>query len=66
MMKKLLILIFITSYSVSFSQETYYNDVDLTLYGTQLKDALAAKIIATHTRVLEYTSSGQMFGMQLR
>jgi endonuclease I/chitodextrinase len=58
MMKKLLILIFITSYSVSFSQETYYNDVDLTLYGTQLKDALAAKIIATHTRVLEYTSSG--------
>lgn len=57
-MKKLLILIFITSYSVSFSQETYYNDVDLTLYGTQLKDALAAKIIATHTRVLEYTSSG--------
>lgn len=58
MMKKLLILIFIASYSVSFSQETYYNDVDLTLYGTQLKDALAAKIIATHTRVLEYTSSG--------
>ena len=57
-MKKLLILIFIASYSVSFSQETYYNDVDLTLYGTQLKDALAAKIIATHTRVLEYTSSG--------
>ena len=58
MMKKLLILIFITSISVSFSQEQYYNDVDLTLAGAALKDALAAKIIATHTTTLEYTSGG--------
>ena len=57
-MKKLLILIFITSISVSFSQEQYYNDVDLTLAGAALKDALAAKIIATHTTTLEYTSGG--------
>jgi endonuclease I/chitodextrinase len=55
MMKKLLILIFITSFSVSFSQEQYYNDVDLTLAGAALKDALASKIIATHTK-LEYSS----------
>ena len=55
MMKKLLILIFITSFSVSFSQEQYYNDVDLTLAGAELKDALASKIIATHTK-LEYSS----------
>ena len=56
MIKKLILLIFISSFSVSFSQESYYNDVDLTLYGTQLKEALATKIIASHTRVLEYTS----------
>ena len=57
-MKKLLILIFITSFSFSFSQEQYYNDVDLTLAGAALKDALASKIIATHTTTLEYTSGG--------
>ena len=56
MIKKLTLLILISSFSVSFSQESYYNDVDLTLYGTQLKEALATKITASHTRVLEYTS----------
>jgi endonuclease I len=55
MIKKLLFLIAMTVYTVSFSQETYYSDVDLTLTGIQLKNALAAKIIATHT-ALEYTS----------
>jgi endonuclease I/chitodextrinase len=55
MINKLLIFIFITS--VSFSQEQYYSNVDLTLTGIQLKNALAAKIIATHT-ALEYTSGG--------
>ncbi|MDD7915945.1 endonuclease [Polaribacter ponticola] len=44
--------------TVTFSQQSYYSDVDLTLSGTALKDALAAKIIATHTRTLEYSSSG--------
>jgi endonuclease I/chitodextrinase len=58
MIKKLLFLFVMTVYAVSFSQETYYNDVNLTLSGAQLKDALATKIIATHTRTLEYTSSG--------
>ena len=56
MIKKLILLTFISLFSVSFSQVSYYNDVDLTLYGTQLKEALATKIIATHTQVLEYTS----------
>ena len=56
MIKKLTLLILISSFSVSFSQESYYNDVDLTLHGTQLKEALATKITASHTRVLEYTS----------
>jgi endonuclease I/chitodextrinase len=34
---------------------TYYNDVNLTLTGTALKDALATKIINTHTTNLSYT-----------
>lgn len=57
MMKKLLLLLFITSFSVSFSQEAYYSDVDLQLTGIDLKDALAVKTIAAHTNLLPYTSS---------
>jgi endonuclease I/chitodextrinase len=57
-MKKLLLLIVIINYTVAFSQETYYDDVNLELFGADLKDALATKIKATHTRVLEYTSNG--------
>lgn len=56
MIKKLLVLVFITSFSISFSQETYYDDVDLTLSGIELKEELAAKMIASHTNILEYTS----------
>jgi len=55
MIKKGLLLIFITSFSISFSQESYYNDVDLTLHGVTLKEALASKIIETHTNILPYT-----------
>ena len=55
MVKKLLLLIFITSFSASFAQEQYYNDVNLQLTGIDLKDALAAKIIATHSNPLSYT-----------
>ena len=55
MTKKLLLLLFITSFSVSFSQETYYNDVDLQLTGIALKEALATKIISTHSNPLSYT-----------
>ena len=55
MIKKGLLLIFITSFSISFSQESYYDDVDLTLHGMQLKEALASKITRTHTNILPYT-----------
>jgi predicted extracellular nuclease/endonuclease I len=34
---------------------TYYNDVDVSLTGTALKDALANKITVTHTNFLSYT-----------
>ncbi|QVY65543.1 endonuclease [Polaribacter sp. Q13] len=55
MVKKLLFLIFITSVSISFSQEQYYNDVNLQLTGVDLKDALATKISSTHSNILTYT-----------
>ena len=57
-MKKTLLLAFTMFSFTFFAQQSYYNDVDLTLSGTQLKDALATKTIAAHTRFLEYTSSG--------
>ncbi|MBG7612970.1 endonuclease [Polaribacter sp. BAL334] len=37
-----------------FSQQAYYNDVNLNLTGLTLKEALAVKIINTHTRTLFY------------
>jgi endonuclease I/chitodextrinase len=53
MKKLLLLLLFITS--LSFGQQAYYNDVDLTANGLQLRDNLATKIINTHTNFLSYT-----------
>ena len=56
MTKKLLsfyLLLFVSIFS--YSQEAYYNDVDKTLTGIALKNALAAKITATHTNKLSYT-----------
>ena len=55
MMKKLLLLLLLTSFTATFAQEAYYQDVDLTLTGTQLKAALATKITNTHTNMLTYT-----------
>jgi len=55
MIKKLLFIPLIAFASISFSQEAYYDDVDKTLAGIELKDALAAKITATHTNLLDYT-----------
>ena len=55
-MKKILFIIAILSVSLSgFSQESYYNDVDLTLTGLTLKNALSEKIINTHTNLLSYS-----------
>ena len=57
MLKKLLSFYFLLFiYINTFSQaQTYYDDVNLQLYGTNLKDALASKIISTHTNLLNYT-----------
>ena len=55
MHKKLLLLFVISFHFVSFSQQAYYNNVDLNLTGVSLKNALATKIIASHTNMLSYT-----------
>lgn len=39
----------------SYSQESYYNDVNLNLTGISLKEVLATKIINTYTNPLNYT-----------
>jgi endonuclease I/chitodextrinase len=55
--KRLAILTLLFLSVITFSQQNYYNDVDLTLTGQNLKDALATKTIASHLNVLPYTSS---------
>jgi len=55
MVKKLLLFILTVTSFISFSQEDYYDDVNLQLTGIALKDALAAKIISTHSNMLTYT-----------
>lgn len=55
-MKKLTPLLMLLFSITAFSQvPTYYNDVNLTLTGTALKNALATKIINTHTNSLSYS-----------
>ena len=40
--------------TTTFSQETYYSDVNLNLTGVTLKEELATKIISTHSQFLFY------------
>ncbi|KAB8152281.1 T9SS type A sorting domain-containing protein [Kordia sp. TARA_039_SRF] len=55
-MKKLLLWLFLAVNITAYAQiPSYYNDVNLSLTGTDLKDELAVKIIATHTTFLSYT-----------
>ena len=55
-MKKQLLFLSISLYSIIIlAQESYYNDVNLNLTGISLKEALATKIITTHTNNLSYT-----------
>ncbi len=58
MKKTVYISLLISLFSiVAFSQQAYYNDVDLTLSGMALKDALALKITNTHTHTLNYSDA---------
>ena len=55
MMKRLLYLFISLVFTTSLlSQESYYNDVNLNLTGVNLKEALATKVINSHTRFLTY------------
>lgn len=55
-MKKQILFLALCLYSVFIlAQESYYNDVNLNLTGISLRDALATKIITTHTNNLTYT-----------
>ncbi len=53
-MKKLPFIILIFSISIFSQIPSYYNDVNLNLSGSDLKDELATKIITTHTNFLSY------------
>ncbi|MFK5878886.1 MAG: endonuclease [Flavobacteriaceae bacterium] len=56
MKRNLLLLLSMLFISISiFSQQAYYNDVNLTLTGTILRDELGAKVTNTHTNSLSYT-----------
>ena len=55
-MKKQILFLSISLYSIFIlAQESYYDDVNLNLTGISLKEALATKIITTHTNNLSYT-----------
>ena len=51
----LFLLLFTTSFLTA--QQAYYNDVDLSLTGTALKNELASKITNTHTNTLNYNEA---------
>lgn len=56
-MKKITFLFYFISSITIFAQQSYYNDVDLTLTGIALRDALATKITSTHTNNLSYNEA---------
>ena len=53
-MKKIFILLLTLSTTAFFGQQSYYDDIDLSLYGMALKNELATKITNTHTNNLSY------------
>lgn len=54
-MKKNVLLLSLFLTFVASAQESYYNGVDLTAEGIELKNNLAAKTISAHTNFLSYT-----------
>ena len=53
-MKKTLLLLSLFLTFIVSAQEDYYDDVDLTAEGLELKDYLATKTITAHTNILSY------------
>ena len=55
-MKKITLFSLLLLPCLIFAQiPSYYNDVNLNLSGTSLKNELATKIISTHTKNLSYS-----------
>ncbi len=55
-MKRFFLLVWMLTASYLHAQvQAYYNDVDLSVTGNQLKDNLAVKIINTHTHQVSYS-----------
>ncbi|WP_255452838.1 endonuclease [Aquimarina sp. RZ0] len=55
-MKKIIVLLIMGYSIISYSQiPSYYNDVDLTITGQDLKNELSRKVINTQTTTLSYT-----------
>jgi len=54
MFKRLFLFIALACITIGYSQQSYYNDVNLNLTGITLKEELATKIISTHTQFLFY------------
>ena len=56
-MKKQLLFLLLSFYSfILVAQQSYYDDVNLNLTGLSLRDALATKVINTHTNILTYSN----------
>lgn len=56
-MKKLALSLLLSLFTfILIAQQSYYNDVNLNLTGISLRDALATKIINTHTNELTYSN----------
>ncbi len=54
-MKKIYFLALIVTINIGvYAQQSYYDDVNLTLTGLALKNELATKVTTTHTNVLSY------------
>ena len=56
-MKNIFLYTFILFSNIVFAQQSYYNDVDLSLTGMALKNELASKIISTHYNNLSYNEA---------
>jgi len=56
-LKKITFLVFICFFTASVAQQSYYNDVNLSLEGIALKNELATKITNTHSNILSYSEA---------
>lgn len=56
-LKKSILIVLLFFINAVFSQQSYYNDVNLNLEGIALKNELATKITNTHTNELSYADA---------